>query len=183
MQTDLIAVLARIDRALEGLHVAYVIGEPRMTQDVDVLLEIAPWHLTAVAKALGEFSIDSIAAAEALRRGDAFQAIDDATGWKIDLFPAGDEPADLAQLARRVRVDLDPTSGDGAWIASPEDIVLRKLEWFRRSGGVLERQLRDVVGVLKVQRGRLDEPYLTEHARRRGLSDLLDRARRAAGAP
>lgn len=187
---ELLAVLARLDRAFEGLRIPYVVGgsvastlhgEARMTQDIDVLVDIAPWQVAAVIGALTGFMIDPVATSAAVGAGDAFQAIDAATGWKIDLFPVHDEAADRAQLARRIRVELDAAHADAAWFASPEDIVLRKLDWFRRSGGVLERQLRDVIGVLKVQRGRLDEAYLTEHARRRDLVDLLARARREAG--
>lgn len=152
-----------------------------MTQDIDVLLDIAPWQVAAVIRALTGFMIDPVAASAAVRAGDAFQAIDATTGWKVDLFPCHDDPADRAQLARRIRVELDPVQAAAAWFASPEDIVLRKLDSFRRQGGVLERQLRDVIGVLKVQRGRLDDAYLTEHARRRDLVDLLARARREAG--
>lgn len=44
-------------------------------------------------------------------------------------------------------------------MASPEDVVLSKLEWARRGGGS-ERQLRDVRGVLAVRQGALDVGYI-----------------------
>jgi len=61
-------------------------------------------------------------------------------------------------------------------VASPEDTVLAKLEWFRAGGETSERQWADVVGVLKTLAGRLDEAYLKRWAAALGVEDLLERA-------
>lgn len=63
------------------------------------------------------------------------------------------------------------------WVTSVEDQVLRKLHWFQLTGEASERQWRDVVGILQVQAGRLDEEDLTRTAEALGLAELLDRAR------
>lgn len=57
-------------------------------------------------------------------------------------------------------------------MSAPEDTILAKLRWHRRGGGASERQLSDVLGVLKVQRERLDLEYLREWAGRLGVLDL-----------
>ncbi len=62
-------------------------------------------------------------------------------------------------------------------VASPEDVVLQKLVWYRKGGEVSERQWRDVIGVLSIQADALDTGYLTSRADRAGVTDLLDRAR------
>ena len=67
------------------------------------------------------------------------------------------------------------------YVSSPEDLILRKLVWYRDGGGVSDRQWRDVLGVLKVQSERLDLAYLGRWAERLGLSDLLSRAVDEAG--
>jgi hypothetical protein len=78
---------------------------------------------------------------------------------------------------------LDPGTGRGLDVTGPEGIVIQKLLWFRRGGGVSERQWRDVLGVLKMQRDSLDVPDLQHWADRLGLSNLLGAAYRDAGMP
>jgi hypothetical protein len=67
------------------------------------------------------------------------------------------------------------------YVDRAEHIVLRKLEWYRRGGEVSDRQWRDVLGVLHVKRGQLDEARLDTWAARLGVADLLERARLEAG--
>jgi hypothetical protein len=60
---------------------------------------------------------------------------------------------------------------------------LQKLDWYRKSGDVSDRQWRDVLGLIKVQAERLDREYLTRWADTMGLTDLLRRAIAEAGLP
>jgi hypothetical protein len=62
-------------------------------------------------------------------------------------------------------------------IATPEDALLHKLVWFRMGGETSERQWRDVLGVLEVQAGVLDDAYLDRWAVHLAVTDLLGRAR------
>ena len=75
---------------------------------------------------------------------------------------------------RRVRV-VEETQSD-LFVASPEDMVLQKLMWYRDGGGVSDRQWGDVIGVIKTQGNRLDLAYLHLWADRKGIADLLERA-------
>ena len=73
-----------------------------------------------------------------------------------------------------------PSSGTAADrplpLASPEDTVLAKLEWYRRGGEVSQRQWGDVLGILRVGGAVLELGYLRESARELAVDDLLDRA-------
>ena len=57
-----------------------------------------------------------------------------------------------------------------------EDIILAKLEWYRLGNEISDRQWRDILGVLKVQAGRLDVDYLHKWAAELNVADLLQRA-------
>jgi hypothetical protein len=67
------------------------------------------------------------------------------------------------------------------WLPSPEDVVLNKLEWYRKADRISERQWLDVQGVLKVQRGLLDLGYMRKWAGELDIADLLDEALCEAG--
>jgi hypothetical protein len=62
-------------------------------------------------------------------------------------------------------------------VKSPEDTVLRKLQWYQDGGEVSDRQWNDVLGILKVQGDRLDGAYLERWAGRLGVEGLLRKAR------
>lgn len=177
-------VAARLDRLgidylVGGSIAASLHGELRVTQDVDLVVELDPDRANHLVRALEpDFYASREAAQEAVRDRRAFNAVHVESGWKVDFFVRGDAPFDLEEFRRRTRLDL----GDGGpplIVKTPEDSVLRKLEWFRSGGGVSELQWRDVVGLLR-HAGTLDAPYLDRWAAELGVVDLLAKARREA---
>jgi hypothetical protein len=87
---------------------------------------------------------------------------------KIDLFVAGDSPVERAQMERRQSLPLPGLPAVTLSLASPEDVIVQKLRWFRLGNEVSERQWRDALGVVKVQAGSLDHDYLRGAARQLG---------------
>jgi hypothetical protein len=67
------------------------------------------------------------------------------------------------------------------WIASPEDVVLMRLEWYRDCGATADDQWNDILGVLKVQAPTLDLTYLRHVAQTLNDSGLLEQALIDAG--
>jgi hypothetical protein len=63
-------------------------------------------------------------------------------------------------------------------LITAEDAILFKLEWYRLGNEALDQQWKDVIGVLKVQAGKLDETYLDHWAAELNVSDLLAKARK-----
>jgi hypothetical protein len=91
-----------------------------------------------------------------------------------------------ASIDADVVAELRPLSSEAAGervlpLASAEDTVLAKLEWFRRGGEGSERQWTDVLGVLQASGASLDRQYMEEGARELGVSDLLAQALAEAG--
>ena len=183
---DPIAVAALVARHLEEQRVPYVVGgsfasslhgEPRSTNDVDIVADLDAMSARALVASLGSaFYADSDAAAAAAASGRSFNLIHIESAVKVDVFVAGNDPLDQERLRRRERVTVESAAGETPlFVDTPEDVVLRKLEWYRRGGQTSERQWRDVLAVLRVQ-GALDRPYLDAWAARLGLVDLLARA-------
>jgi hypothetical protein len=101
---------------------------------------------------------------------------------KVDIFIVKKRPYDQGALERRKRDTLDADKDvPEIYLASPEDVILSKLDWFHRGGRTSEKQWEDISGVLKVQKGYLDMEYLNRWACELDLLDLFKKAFAEAG--
>jgi hypothetical protein len=159
-------------------------GEFRATNDVDVVADLREVHAEPLVAALGDAyyaELDSVRRAVRCRGG--FNVIHLRTMLKIDLFVQKDRDYDRAALGRRVTHLASHAPGAPSLdLASPEDVILAKLEWYRQGGEVSERQWRDILGVIRVQSAALDLAYLRRWAAELGVTELLERALAEAGA-
>lgn len=180
-------LVSRIVKLLERLGIPYHVGgsiasswygQPRSTADLDVVIEADAAQLAALAEALrSEFYVSAQAMAEALAEQRSFNAIELDGPFKVDFFIRGARPFDREEFKRARPQPMGSAESVTVRLKSPEDLILRKLEWFKLGGGVSDHQWQDVLGVLRAMRGRLDESHLEHWARDLGLSDLLARAK------
>lgn len=170
-------LLASIGQQLERARIPYMVtgsvassyhGEPRATRDLDVVIDPTPTSLAAFLDSLSRdtYYLDADAATTALRERTQFNVIDRATGWKVDLIIRKDRPFSAEEFGRRLPADM---LGTHTFVATPEDVIIAKLEWAHASGS--DRQLRDVQSILHGAGEQLDRAYLDRWISQLGLAD------------
>ena len=184
---EALELAANLGTLFDRLGVAYCVGgswastlrgRPRQTLDIDLIVELRAEHVAPLCAALSpRYYVSAEAIHEALATHRAFNVIDPDTGMKADCFVRGNEPFDREEFSRRRIRTIDTQTGLALPVKSPEDSVLRKLLWFRDGGSVSDQQWHDVLGVLAVNAGELEEDYLDRWAAALSISDLLIRAR------
>ncbi|HLK69252.1 MAG TPA: hypothetical protein VKU19_37730 [Bryobacteraceae bacterium] len=185
MAGDLADALNLLAAALANVGIEYLIGGSvassargiaRATRDVDVVANIGPQQIERFARELGhDWYVDSEQMRMAIRTGQSFNVILIPRSQKIDIFPATTE-FHLAQLRRATKVRLSFLDIGAEYpVASAEDIILAKLQWYRMGGEVSDRQWNDITDLLAVNQD-LDFEYIDSWAARLHVEDLLAKA-------
>lgn len=193
MLTEPAAVTLQVVDVLDALGIPYLIGGSfasaihgiaRMTADTDLLADLRIEQAGPLAAALEEtFYLDLEAIREAIRLRGSCSLIHLQTMFKVDIFVLRERPFDRIQMERRQRIAISQEPEKFACIATAEDNILAKLDWYRLGNESSERQWRDVQNVIKTQSGRLDISYMREWAGSLGIADLLQRALDEAAVP
>jgi hypothetical protein len=172
--------------AFDALGVRYYLGGSvassahgiaRASLDADIVAALAPDHVDSLVSRLAPaYYIREDRVRAAVAAPSSFNLIHLATMFKIDVFVSKGRPFDrqAAERARPQAIDEAPDAPRFT-MASPEDTVLAKLEWFRLGGETSERQWWDVVGILRVTES-ADRAYLRRWAAALSVADLLERA-------
>ena len=171
--------LGRLVAKLEDAGIPYMIsgslgsslhGEPRATNDIDLVIAPTAAQLTTFIQSLNEgYYVSPEVAQEALQNRSMFNVIDHQTGGKADFIIRKDRAFSFEEFRRRIPANM---LGIQASVISPEDAILSKLEWSKESQS--ERQFGDALGVAVIQWQRLDKAYLRKWARELSVGDLLE---------
>jgi hypothetical protein len=159
------------DYMITGATAAIVYGQPRVTNDLDVVLALGAQHVAALLKAFPEEEFyvppESVIRVERsrLQRGH-FNIIHHETGYKADVYLVGSDPLHAWAIPLRRRIDW--TDGVVLWVAPPEYVILRKLQYFREGGS--SKHPADIRGILATTAVDLDA--VNVWADRLGLTDL-----------
>lgn len=156
-----------------GSVAASVYGEPRLTADIDVVLLLRVGDIVALRTAFPDTGYyvppDETLRLELSRstRG-MFNLIHHASQFKADIYLAARDPLHAWALEHRRRISLED---GGAWIAPPEYVILRKLEYLREGGQ--DKHVRDIRFVLAATA--TDVAFLEAEIARLGLQAQWER--------
>ena len=166
---------AGVEYLIGGAIAQWAWGEPRATQDLDLVVNIPIKSVNKLSKELekrdmlipAEIILDNILED---RADIPINAIHMHSGLKADLYPVreGDELRKSA-FQWREQVDFGPPLGK-VYIHSPEDLILYKLIYF----GLCQqsRHSRDIAAILKSKKNELDLGYIEQWIARLGLNSL-----------
>jgi len=181
---DITEFLKLILECLESAGVEYLIGgaiaewawgEPRATQDLDIVINLPIKAVGRLSKELEKRNmfvpVDIILDAMVEDRADSpLNAIHMYSGLKADFYLMRDGDA-LRQSAfqRRVLVDYGPPIGK-VYVHSPEDLILYKLMYLGLSGQ--PKHARDIAAILRAKKDQLDLGYIEEWVAQLGLGSV-----------
>lgn len=173
----LLAIAERLDRAgisymVTGSVALAVYATPRMTRDIDIVVEIDQADVSTI---VGLFEHDCFIDAESVSRAVSapgmFNIIHNDWIVKADFVVRRTEAYRITEFERRQTIEIE---GRPVVFVAPEDLILSKLWWARESASELqERDVRDLLEAVED----LDLEYLQRWAAELGVGEPLDRLR------
>ena len=178
------AFAKRVVVLLEQLGIRYGIGGSvaamaysvqRFTADIDLMLIAEADELARLVESVNAWQI-YIAPLEAILEEDIphglpFNVYDGASGTKADLYVVQPTGLPGSAMNRRRRIK-DDQIGLEAWFLAPEDVILYKLDYFRKSEGISQKHPVDIGKMLNVVGDQLDLAYIEKWATEIDVADV-----------
>jgi len=184
-QSDLLRFVVEV---LERLRIRYFVtgsmasvfyGEPRYTNDIDIVVQLPAGKVKAFCRTfpIEDFYVSEEAAREAVLSSGQFNILHPSSGLKVDVIIPRETVFDRGRFLRSRRL---PSAADfQVMFSSPEDVIIKKMEFYR--DGQSEKHLRDIASMLKVSGNRLDRDYIEDWANRFGLVDVWRKVSGSSG--
>ena len=176
-----IDLLKLVCQRLEGADIAYMLtgslaanfyAVPRMTRDIDIVIEIDRFEIGKFCQRFEkDFYLTKTSILEAVEHESMFNIIHNHSVFKIDFIIRKDSSYRDTEFRRRNRIELDGTQ---IWIVSPEDLIISKLFWAKDS--LSDLQLRDVKN-LRASIKNLDEKYIDNWVQKLELIAVHERVK------
>lgn len=175
-QSDLLRHLISV---FESLGVKYFVtgsiasmfyGEPRFTNDIDIVAEIRKEHIQDLLKLFpgDEFYVSEGAICDAIKHYNQFNIIHPSSGLKIDVMICKKDPFNISRFERIKRIA--PIEDMQANFASPEDVIIMKMRYYKEGGS--DKHLRDITGMLKISGDIIDRKYIESWVVKLGIEDI-----------
>ncbi len=162
---DPLLAISKVLIALNELRIPYMIvgalssnmyGEPRLTDDADLVLELGNTPISALVSKLGsDFRLDSQLGFETITGSSRYHITHVESEFLIELFQLTDDPHNQSRFARRKGILFAEVP---ASVQSVEDVIIQKLRWYKRGNRL--KDIEDARNVVDTQRGKLDLEYI-----------------------
>lgn len=181
----LLEALEPVAKVLQELGIQFYIGgsvassfhgASRSTMDVDLVADLKTKDVDRfVSRLQKKYYVSGPAMIDAIERQSCFNLIHLSSSFKVDVFILKSRPFDVGSMNRAKSGKVDPNSNFEFPIASAEDTILSKMEWYPLGNEVSERQWDDMVRVMKILGDQADRDYLNRHAVELKVADLLQK--------
>ena len=172
-------LLKYVVTVFEKLDVNYLItgsiasmfyGEPRLTNDIDIVADIREHHIQELKGYFPEkdFYISENAIRGAIKHKQQFNIIHPSSGFKIDVMIPGDDDFNKSRFERKNRIS--PVEKTKANFSSPEDVIIMKMRYYEEGGS--EKHIRDITGMLRVSSDIIDKNYIDEWVKKFNLDHI-----------
>lgn len=132
-------------------------GQVRTTMDIDVLVDINKKNFKKFLQKIKKVTyLEKESLEDIVIDKKMLNIIYNPTCFKVDLIPLIDDEYELSKFKRRIKIKYDE---DFIFVISPEDLIISKLLWSKKSGG-LEKQIKDCESVYKLNKESLNISYL-----------------------
>lgn len=171
-------LLQYVATTLERLHIPYFVtgsvatiffGEPRFTNNIDIVAAIPTNEIKAFCRAFPapEYYLSEEAAKRAVSNCSQFNILHPSSGLKVDIIVPPDTPFNRSRFSRTTHVK--PSKDFTATFSSAEDVILKKMEYYREGGS--DKHLRDIASVMKLNNN-LDLDYVARWAEQLDVIDI-----------
>lgn len=176
-------IFLKVVEILNNLNISYLVtgaisvsyyGEPRSTNDIDIVSGMGLENVEKFVSAFDKhFFIDERSISSAIQNRTFFQIIHKESLFKIDCWILKDDHFSREMFERRKKVKIFDKD---VYLPSPEDLIITKLEWFKKSN--VDKHYLDALGILKVQDKKIDIEYIEKWCIKKNIINIWEKIKK-----
>jgi hypothetical protein len=161
-----------IEYMVTGSTAAMIYGEPRLTHDIDLVVDLKPKHISAFHAFFSNDKfyvppVEVLHVESARNIGGHFNLIHHKTGFKADIYLKGVDKLHAWAFKRR---NMETIQDDKIWLAPPEYVIVRKLMYYKEGGS--EKHLNDIQNIFANADTKIDHESIREQVKKQDLTDI-----------
>lgn len=173
-------LLIKIAHCFNHLNIPYFVtgsiasiayGESRFTNDIDIVADIKREHIPQLMKCFpeDEYYLSEESIKNAIYYRVQFNIIHPESGLKVDVVIKKMGEFDKTRFSRVNSFKMDDVAVN---FASPEDVILKKMEYYKMGGS--EKHLRDIMGMIKISSELINFEYVEAWVSKLHLTEIWE---------